>query len=202
MSDDTRDIQREAERVRRVSDTLCTAHAALRDRYTRRALWLDLAVLGLSTWLVALAFVEPRINLSLTPFGIDPQIWVGLIGVVTFLLVIVQVKADWKGRADAHDRSFTMYAEVKRECGYLLASGADPAPAEWRRILARYDVATDVGITIPEREFLRQKRRHTLKVAVSRHLDDHPAASILLTKLRFFVRDNLWSRKSPNDRES
>ena len=71
----------ELQRIRRVSDMLCTAHAGLRDRYSRLALFLDLSVLGLSTWLVALAFVEPRIGVSLTPFGIDSQIWGGLLAV-------------------------------------------------------------------------------------------------------------------------
>ena len=56
----------ELQRIRRVSDMLCTAHAGLRDRYSGLALFLDLAVLGLSTWLVALAFVEPRIGVSLS----------------------------------------------------------------------------------------------------------------------------------------
>ena len=74
MSQATCDFRGELERIRTVSDMLCTAHAGLRDRYARRALWLDLAILGLSTWLVALVFVEPRINLSLTPFGLDPQL--------------------------------------------------------------------------------------------------------------------------------
>lgn len=195
MSQATCDFRGELERIRTVSDMLCTAHAGLRDRYARRALWLDLAILGLSTWLVALVFVEPRINLSLTPFGLDPQIWVGFIAVATFFLAIVHVKTDWKGLSDAHKRSFTMYAEVKRECGYLLASGHEVSPQECRRLLARYDMATDVGIEIPEKEFLRQKRRHRLKVALSRHLDDHPAASILLTRIRFFLRDNLGTKE-------
>ena len=80
---------------------LCTAHAGLRDRYARRSLFLDLSVLGLSTWLVALAFVEPRIGISLTPFKIDAQIWGGLLATFTFFLAIVQLKTDWKGRSDA-----------------------------------------------------------------------------------------------------
>ena len=71
----------ELQRIRRVSDMLCTAHAGLRDRYSRLALFLDLSVLGLSTWLVALAFVEPRIGLSVSPFAIGSQLWGGLLAV-------------------------------------------------------------------------------------------------------------------------
>lgn len=190
MSITARDFRQELERIRNVSDMLCTGHAGLRERYARLASVLALAILASSTWIVALVFVEPRINLSLTPFGLDPQLWVGLIAVATFFLTIVQVKTDWKGRSEVHRRSFAMYAEVKRECGYLLASEDQIVPEQCERLLARYDMATEIGAEVPEKEFLKQKRRHKLKVALSRHLDDHPAASILLTKIRFFFRDN------------
>jgi len=62
-------LRKEIERIRNVSDMLCTGHAILRDRYERKALALDLSILALATWLSALAFVTPSINLSLTPFG-------------------------------------------------------------------------------------------------------------------------------------
>ena len=180
--EDTRD---ELQRIRRVSDMLCTAHAGLRDRYSRLALFLDLSVLGLSTWLVALAFVEPRIGVSLTPFGMDSQIWGGLLATCTFFLTIVQLKTDWKGRSDAHRRTLDLYAEVKREAGYLLASGAlDDAAV--RRVLARYDVASAVGIAVPEPDFLPQKKRHLVKVELSKRLDTLPGSSLMLARLRLW----------------
>lgn len=101
---------------------LCTGHAELRDRYARRALVLDLVTLALSTWIVALAFVEPRIGRRFTPLGWNGTIWLGLLSVGTFFLTILQIKTDWKSRSDAHKRSLDLYAEVKREAGYLLAS--------------------------------------------------------------------------------
>lgn len=193
-------MREELERIRRVSDVLCTGHAGLRDRFTRRALILDLSFLALSSWLVALAFVEPQINVRLTPFGWNSQIWVGALSVATFFLTLVQFKTNWKGRADAHARTLDIYAEVKREAGYLLAAG-DIDETSCRRVLSRYDLASAVGVAIPEREFLPQKRRHKIKVALSKHLDAHPSASLLLTRLRFWFRDNL-SRKSNHDAES
>jgi len=183
-------MREELERIRRVADTLCTGHAGLRDRCARRALLLDLTILGISTWLVALAFVEPRINVRLTPFGWDGQVWVGVLGAATFFLSLVQMKMDWKGSADAHKRTVDVYAEVKREAGYMLAMGTLDE-VECRRVLARYDMASAVSVEMPEREFLPQKRRHLMKIALSRHLDAHPAASLLLTRLRFWLRDNV-----------
>ncbi len=180
----------ELKRIRGVSDTLCTGHAGLRDRFTRRALALDLCIMSLSTWLVALAFVEPRINVRLTPFGLDSQIWVGTLSVAMFFLTIIQFKTDWKGRADAHKRTFDIYAEVKREAGYLLATG-EIDEAACRSVLSRYDMASAVGIAIPEGQFLPRKQRHLIKVALSKHLDTHPSASLLITRVRFWIRDNI-----------
>lgn len=184
-------MREEIERIRSVADMLCTAHAGLRDRLARCALFLDLSILGLSTWLVALAFVAPQFNVSLTPFGLDPQIWSGLVAVSVFFLSIVQVKVDWKGRSAAHERSLAIYAEVKQEAGFLLASGDDIDEQVCRRVIARYDMASGVGVPIPEREFLRQKRRHKSKVELSRHLDRYPFASIPLTRIKFWIRDNM-----------
>lgn len=98
-------------------------------------------------------------------------------------LSIVQLKTDWKGRADAHRRTLDLYAEVKREAGYMLAS-ANTDETSCRRVLSRYDMASAVGIELPESEFLYLKRRHRIKIAISKRLDTCPSASIFLLKLK------------------
>lgn len=183
-------IREELERVRRVSDALCSGHAALRERYSRRALVLDLAILFLTTWLVALAFVPPPISDQLNPLSVDTRIWMGFLAVGTFLLSLVQLKTDWKTRADAHRRTVDLYAEVKREAGYVLSDGNLDEEA-CRRVFSRYDMASAVGVEMPESEFLKQKRRHKIKVEMSRRLDAHPAASIFAMRLRLWWRDNV-----------
>ncbi len=87
--------------------------------------------------------------MRLTPFGLDSQVWVGVLSVGTFFLTLVQLKTDWKGRADAHKRTFDLYAEVKREAGYLLAAEEIEETA-CRRVLSRYDMASAVGVPIPK----------------------------------------------------
>ena len=54
------------------------------------------------------------------------------------------------------------------------------------RVVPFYDAR---GVS-PESEFLPQKRRHMTKVALSKHLDTHPSASLFLTRIRFWIRDN------------
>lgn len=187
-------IRDELERIRKVSDALCSGHAALRERFSRRALVLDLAILFLTTWLVAVAFVPRAVSAKLDPLNVDPQIWIGFLGVGTFLLYLLQLKTDLKTQADAHKRTVDLYAEVKREAGYVLAS-QELDESACRRVLSRYDMASAVGVAMPESEFLKQKRRHRIKVVLSEYLDSHPSASILLTRVRFWWRDN-WGNGS------
>lgn len=181
-------LKNELTRLCRVSDMLCTGHAALRDRYAKLAFALDLLTLGVSTWLVALAFVEPKLNVRLTPFGWDSQVWVGALGTGVFFLTLIQIKTDWKGRSDAHKRTLDVYAEVKREAGYLLSAG-EYNHDSCQRVFSRYDMAASVGVPIPESEFLRQKQRHLVKVALSKVLDDRPATSLMWLRVRLWWRD-------------
>jgi hypothetical protein len=179
----------ELKRIRRVADMLCTGHAVLRDRYGRRALVIDIATLAFSTWVVALAFVSPEIATRLTPSHVDPTIWLGILSAGTFFLTLVQMKTDWKSRADAHKRTVHLYAEVKREAGYLLASDRADDVA-YRRVLDGYDMASVAGVEVPESDFLALKRSHKIKLELSKYLDDHPSASLRLHRLRMWFRDN------------
>lgn len=184
------DFREELQRILRVSDMLCTGHAWLRDRYALRALILDLLILIISVWLVALAFVNETTARRLTPATVEPQIWMGLLAVLTFVLSVIQIKVDWKGRSDAHQRSFDIYFDVKRQATYLLQTSGTLARPDCESVLVRYDVAAQFGTHIGERDFLRIKQRHKIKVAISKQMDTHPAASILLLKLKLWMRDN------------
>jgi hypothetical protein len=192
MTDNRNPTRDEVERLRRVADQLCTAHAALRDRFSLLHLLMDVTILLFSAWLTAIAFLDPRFYTWLVPFGLDPQFWIGLFGTLTFFMTLIQFKTDWRGRSEAHHRSFSMYAEVKREAGYILATSERIPDREFQRLAARYDMASDVGTAVPERNFLELKRRHKLKVTLSKLLDDKPSISIWLTKFKLFVRDN-WT---------
>jgi len=193
MSEMGLSLRAEIERMQRVADQLCTSHAALRDRFAGRQFAVDIAVLLLSAWITAMAFVDPRLDQWLVPPHFDAQLWIGLLGIIAFALTLIQFKADWRGRSEAHRRSFNMYAEVKREAGYLLAGASDIAIRDFQRLADRYDMASDVGTGVPEKDFLVLKRRHKIKVAISRRLDERPGSSLWLTKIKLILRDN-WSR--------
>ena len=186
---DTNQYQQELSRLRRVSDQMCTAHASLHDRFWRRALVLDILVLGLTAGLVALGFGEEKLLVRLTPEGLTGREWMGLLGAGAFLVALVQWRTDWKGRADGHKRSLDMYAAIKREIGYaIMEREFDDRTA--RRIFADYDIISTSSVKVPEADFLRQKARHTRKIQISKHLDSNPSASIMFARIRFWWSDN------------
>ncbi|MBI4922091.1 MAG: hypothetical protein HY834_10100 [Devosia nanyangense] len=137
-----------------------------------------------------MAFIDPELAKFLTPPGWTPSLWIGVLATSTFGLVLIQFRTDWRARSEAHSRSFDMYAEVKREAGYLLASTERQIPSrEFHRLASRYDMASDVGVGVPESEFLSQKRRHKVKIELSKILDSRPGAVIAFERFKILWRD-------------
>ena len=180
----------ETKRIKRVADLMCSGHSCLRDRFARRALILDVAILSLSVWLTGLAFASEELARSISPSAMKPQAWLGVLGVATFILSIVQLKTDWKAKADAYNRASEQFSEVKREARLALLD-EQVSEEEFRKVLSRNDIAAAATVKIPESDFLVLKQRHQSKVEISKYLDEHPFASVLLVRLRFWMRENL-----------
>jgi hypothetical protein len=195
--EDDGDIRGEIERIARVSNMLVTGHSNLRERYAKRALALDVTILGVSVWLTSVVFVEPKIGLTLTPFHMDPQIWIGLLSIATLFLSVIQLRVDWKGQSDAHKRSADIYSKVKSETRHLLEAKRAITREDARELLIQYELSSDLGCSIPENEFLKQKTEHLKKVAISKFLDKHPGASITLLRLRLWWHSNITKRGAP-----
>lgn len=176
------DLRSELRRVLRVSDMLCSAHAGLRDRFQRRAKILDLAIFLVSAWLLALAFAAPQISSMLKPASIPDQIWAGLLAFFVFSLSIWQLLVDWKGQAFGHAVSFRSYATIKREAKLMLSADHELDVVICTALLSRYEAAA--AVQIPEAEFLRQKKRHLVKVQLSKNLDQNPGTSLWWAKLK------------------
>jgi hypothetical protein len=186
----TAPVDAELERMFRVADQSCSAHANLSQRLDRRALALELTTLLASIWLIAVAFVTPPANAVLTPFDWNPQIWTGCLGVGVFFLTLLQTFVGWKTKAEAHRRSCSLHAEIKSDAGQALKA-RPVTKARFDTIAAKYNLVGQLAVPIPEREFLKQKKRHRTKVAISKELDKNPHSSIIALRIRLWWRDNV-----------
>jgi len=190
MTERATNIEAEIVSVERKADQLCSIHAQLRDRYTRFSSYLDYSLMATTTYLLAIAFVEPTIGLWLT-FGAPIQIINSTVTLVAFFLSVVQFKNEWKSKAHQHHISFSEYASVKKECRMITAGTRAASLPELQKIRAIYDAATEKGTDIPNNMFVHGKATHLRKIYISRYLDAHPGASVPLIKFKLFMRDNL-----------
>jgi len=182
------DFREEVKKMYRKADMLCTAHSIERAIYRRRSTIIDILLMVISVYIVAMAFVDPSLVPKLIPCEWNMVIWIGVLSIATFILSIFQFIVNWKGRADAHDRSFGMYAEAKSKCIENLNGNKPISREEYNNIKTRYDMASTIGIHIEDSRFLRLKQRHLIKTEVSKILDYRPGAWL------WYLRACLWWR--------
>lgn len=190
MSQFTPDIHAEITSIGRKADQSCSIHARLRDRYLRRANILDYGLMAVSTYLLGLSLVEPAIGIPLS-FGFDRSKLIVVLTLGIFFLSVVQFKNDWKTRAQAHQRSFEGYAQVKAECRTITSGVRSVTASEHQRIRDQYDTVAKIGTEVPDTEFVTGKAHHRRKVFMSQYLDTHPGAWVPLVKLKLFLKDNV-----------
>lgn len=179
-------------RTIRVSDQSCTAYALLRDRYRRRSAVLDIAILLLSAWVSAMVWVQPQIAEELTPRLVSRDMWIGLLSLTAFMLSLVQLQVNWKGRAASFHQAMSVLSTYVKELRPLRA-GADETVIT--TALARYQAITEPLEPIPESDFLRLKQKHRIKLTMSRYLDSHPGANLSILRLAICVRHTSHSIK-------
>src|SRR6266850_4047618 len=178
-------------RMLRVADQMASGYAHLRDEYALRARVLDVLILGISSWLLAMTFAEPAFGKRFAPFGISHEAWIGVLAVGTFVLALIQSRVDWKAKSDSYQRSLQNISEIVLEVRELLASKTAPEAHDMKRVAQKYYTILRFIDPIPENRFLELKRRHRIKVEISRLLDDHPSLHIGLIRLRLWWRDNV-----------
>ncbi|NOU14190.1 MAG: hypothetical protein HOO92_09560 [Methylococcaceae bacterium] len=196
MNDSTGDYREEVKKMCRKADMLCTAHSVERTNYRRWAAIVDILLMVISVYIVAMAFVDPALVPILIPDQWNLVLWIGMLSIGTFIISMLQIMVNWKARADAHHRSFGMYAEAKSKCIELLNANGAISREAYNSVHTRYDMATDIGIHIEDARFLKLKQKHLLKVEISKILDQRPAACVWWLRVILWWRDTF--QKSQN----
>jgi hypothetical protein len=189
MANQREGLKKELERVRRVSDMLISIHSMLRDGYSRKSTAVDCALFASSIILAALIFMDPLLLGWLPLSAIGSRVLLGAFALVTFFLSLVTFRVDWKSKAELHKRAAEAYANIKLETQELLITFEGINDTEIQKLLVRYRDLGEICIAIPEASFLRLKRKHKMKVALSRYLDENPGTCLLLLRLRIWFAD-------------
>ena len=170
--------QRENERQYRTVDLLLSMHSSLREKYERRAFWLNTTQIGASMFLSVFAFVSDNV---LESWGYHPEIArvaIGLSAILILLLSITEFRVDWKTVASRHSDAGKQLAELKAlfRRRFSETRSAGEAPATLAELRTQYERTMEDLRPIPERRFNRLKAGHEFKRILSRRLSENPKA--------------------------
>lgn len=189
-------IKNELERIQRVSDMLVTMHSSLRDEYALRSALVHCLLFASSIILVALVFMDPALLGWLPLSATGSRILLGVFALVTFFLSLVIFRVDWKAKSELHKYAAQAYSLIKLDCRQMFGAFESATDTEIQKLFVRYSDLGRICIAVPENDFLRLKKKHKIKIAVSKYLDENPGASLLLLNLRIWFADTFKSSSS------
>lgn len=183
----------ELQRMQRVTDQSITAHSILRDRYSNRALWVDILMLVASATVAVGTFAGDDILQMLMGGHDHPRVILGLVSVGVFVLSLIQFKVGWKERASAHAEAARALSQTKAEIRDVRASTNWISASQFKLLAVRYSTTHGNVVGIPESCFVPLKARHKRKVRISKTLDRFPHACLPWLWLWFWYQDTVRS---------
>ena len=190
MNDSPADARVRAEKVRGIADMMVSAHSLIRDQLRFWSTLIDLHVIVMSGWLSALSFAPDDLLKIVNPTDFKSQYVVGVLGVFTFCLSLVQLQLNLKGRSESHDNAAKEIARIKGDISTYL-SFTSPELRDLDVLIKRYADVCEMVIKIPEAKFLSVKAHHKRKVEISKYIDAHPCANLTLLNIKMWIRDNV-----------
>lgn len=170
-------------RVLRLANQQATMHGWMSDYYGRWTAALTFGSLLIAVVLLALVFASDFVQRT-TGVSADAFQWAtGVAAILSFLITLVGLTWQPAAKAASHRQAVGHYTKAKYEVGRRLDSNEVVTAESVRQIEERYLDTRDLP-NISDRRFLKLKRWHLEKVAVSRELDDNPHESIRSIKRR------------------
>lgn len=176
------------EKLNKTADMMVSAHALLKEQYHHWSILSDVFLFSCTVLLCVIAFADQ--SLLVRFLGADFNVYVGIFSLIAFVYSFIAGNLDWKIKAERHKSAFEKYLELKFESAEILEQAKKGENVEIERFIKKYQTSTPMIISVPEKYFLKCKRHHKRKNAISKHLDQHPGASILLFKLKLCYLDN------------
>jgi hypothetical protein len=190
---------KELSRQFRVLSQMLSMHAVLRDRYSRRALLIDILLLGCSVVFCATTFARDDlfIQLGMSPNNI--RYLLGIASVIAFFASLVTLRADWKGKAACHREAFQKLGTVHSKFREFRQSDGLWPQDHMPELHHAYWEAMNNTVEIPDRLFVRLKNRHLKKVEISRISNSAPGCPLFLLRLILLKRSisRAFSKREP-----
>ncbi len=180
------EIQKQA----KVIDMLVTMHSILAARYGRRSQILDIGMIAVSIILVSVVFLDPLI---LSYVQINPhtsRIVIGISSILLFLISVMSLIVDWKGKSVQHKGAFSALVKLKNEWKDILSNYEEIDKRDLREFTKRSSLIVSLLFPIPDKHFNKLKSKHYKKIELSKMISCHPGSSVFVLKLKLFWKNN------------
>jgi hypothetical protein len=167
-----------------VIDMMTSMHSELSRKYRNRSLALDIIVVSFSILLLSSVFIDPDL---LSEMGIDANILKLIIGICTISITILSILSyviDWRGKKIAHEHAFTSLVSLKDEWRLFLFDRENVAVEKMLQLEEKTTLIMHQLITIDDPRFNTLKRKHYMKVELSKITTKYPFIPLFI--LRFF----------------
>ena len=177
-------------RKKRVADMLVTGHSILGERYRKVSVLFDIALMLISFLILLASLLELAApGFIKTLLGNWTVSAIPVFAALIFVLSIVEWRISWKQKAEAHFSSARTYSGLKAEIAALLSAGFEEGDLTAAVVEDRYDKLGQTCVQIPHHKFVKLKRSHLRKIALSKLLDNQPFASLIVLRVRLTMKD-------------
>ncbi len=177
-------IEEENERQYRVIDQMLTMHAVLRDRYNRRALYLNLILLVGAIVLNAFVFASEIVSRLLSISLEHARDAIGFISVLLLAASIVEYRVNWAGQSRSHKDAVDRLGTLKCKYREYNLRRQELGTTHDEELSGEYGFTMGILPPIPEKQFNRLKSCHLLKKLVSEEISKNPRVPMFLIVLR------------------
>jgi hypothetical protein len=174
----------------KVVDMMLTMHSILANRYLKRSQILEISMMAVSAVLLALTFADQQVLSYFSLSSATARILIGISSIVVFILSIVALIVDWKGKATQHRAAFNTLIPLKSEWREMLSNYNDHDEQVRSEFIDRSALILGHLIPIPDEHFNRLKAQHYRKVMLSKMISAHPGSSVLVLRFYLWYRSN------------
>jgi hypothetical protein len=178
-------------------DMMVSMHSELSSIYKNRATILDIILIIISIVLLTFVFAD---HSYFNNFGIDEtsaKIILGLASIAISCLSLLSYVIDWRGKKVCHDQAFKMLIGIKNEWRIFLFNKESINYENVAKLEEKTDLILDQCINIDDKVFNKLKKRHYMKVKLSRAISDNPNLPLFFIKLNL-LKEALLINKQKN----
>lgn len=187
VKDSKSDYGKALKRLFKLVDQASTAHGSKHIAYKRWHLFINLAALLSSAVLLALAMIGDDLVTSTLPLTANQFKWVlAAAAVSNFSLTLIDLYWKPAEKSGAHNQALSQLSKIKYLIIEQQTSGVEVTREDYQRIQEQYSLTNEFP-RLSDAEFLKYKRQHCEKVAISKELDRDPPPPILAIRLKLLA---------------